>query len=153
MKKRHFKNQLLAWGTLTVLLFGFQNCSQSELDFVDLESELLKSEFNYNYESKPAHFLQTLILLKPEPNPSNEFDVKVYVGSPLSVAPVGNVRVEVSDDQDRPLCITQNLDVSSGQTEWTINCVPPFQFSTAVIRLTLTGTGGDYVTEKSYTFD
>lgn len=145
------KNTIQLLFLLPLLIVGFQNCSQSGLEFEDLAANQLKNDFDFEYKTQPSHYIQTLFLLNEAPNPSKSFKLVVIVGTPHYSSNLGILNVKVESENDILLCPQENLDLSSGQKVWEISCVPPSSYSRAEVQLTVTGTSKDFSISKSYT--
>lgn len=146
-------NFILILIALSLTVGVFQNCSSSDLVFEDLATKSLLDEFDYNYKTAPSHYLQTVFLLEPAPNPDMRFKIIVLAGTPSRSPDSGTLYVKATDPDGRLICPEETIDMSTGLKTWEISCVPPFVFSKAKIDLTLTGTHADYATSKTYSLD
>lgn len=134
-------------------LIGFQNCAPSHQDTAGAAKALLISEFEYPYGSKPAHYIDALVLRKPAPNPSKSFYVHVSVGTPQGTPSTGTLTVKTTDDQNRLICPQEIFNLATDGKTMLIDCVPPFAFTKAKVTLTLTGTSGNFVSSRLYNFN
>lgn len=149
--RRKMKHIIQLLFLFPILVLGFQNCSQSGLEFEDLSATQLRNDFDFEYKTQPSHYLQTLLLLEKDPNPSKKFKLVVLVGTPSYSSNTGMLNVRVESESNLLLCPQENIDLSSGQKVWEINCVPPSSYSRADVHLTVSGTNKDFAISKSYT--
>ncbi|HAG92285.1 MAG TPA: hypothetical protein DCL41_10450 [Bdellovibrionales bacterium] len=137
---------------LGLVMGMFQNCSRSELKFEDLSLTQAYSSLNYRYISKPSVYVEALLALDPDPNPEKAFKVKVLLGRPADFENQGVLRINVVDENDRLLCPRKTLDLSRDFSMSTLSCVPPSDFTTAILKVSVEGTRGDYNFSQSYSF-
>jgi hypothetical protein len=137
-----------------LLVFGFQNCSPTQLQFEDVESMNTLKDFNYAYSSKPSNYVQSLLVMDADPNPGKTFSVRVFIGTPSSSSDLGLLHLEVRDESGTLLCPQDTLDLSSSVKDWSVDCVPPSSnFSEAIVTLSVTGSAEDFSLAKTYSLD
>jgi hypothetical protein len=98
---------------MTVLTLAFQNCARAPLEFEDLNSVNLMSEFEYDYKTQPSHYIQTMMILEAEPNPSKTFDLLVFVGTPSNSSNVGQLNLKIVNENNVQICADTFSDWNS----------------------------------------
>lgn len=150
---RHLKSLFASSILATFTVVGFQNCSSSDLVFEDLAARRTMAEFDFNYSAKPSHYVQSLLIIDPAPNPGNSFKIRIFVGYPADSGSSGALSLRVVDENDRLLCPEESLSISTSGRDWVVSCTPPGAFSKAFLTITATGTSNDFSAKKNYTLN
>jgi len=141
--------------TLIILSIGlglFQNCNRSDLVFEDKMASLNKERLNYRYTEKPSFYIEPQLTLDPNPNPGKNFSIKLFIGKPSESLAKGFLKVVATDNNDRVVCPEDTVDLSLGERIKTIHCVPPTNFSSVTLRVSVTDSDHDFSYFQEYVF-